>query len=93
MVLHDYKLKIPMHDLIVVGEGARTEVRSNSAPSMLHGALRFFIESLQCSCFVGLAYALGVAIFQVVVRITVLALSGKTITLTAQPGLGHRCFR
>ncbi len=83
MVVNDDELKIPMHGLIVVGEGARGEVRSNCAPLMVHGALRVFIQS----------HAIVVPILQVVVRISVPALSGKSITPTAHPGLGHRYFR
>ncbi len=74
MVLHDYELKVPIHGLIVVGEG---EVRSNCATSMMSGALRFFVESLQCSFLAGLAQSLGIATLQVRVRVSVPALSER----------------
>ncbi len=87
MVLHDYELKVPIHGLIVVREGAKGEVRSNCATSMMSGALCFFVESLQCSFLAGLAQSLGIATLQVLVRVIVPGFVGKDNHADRPPGL------
>ncbi len=80
-------LEVPMHGFIVVREGAKGEVRSNCATSMLHGALCFFIQSLQCSFLTGLVQSLGIATLQVLVRVSVPGFVGKDNHADRAPGL------
>ncbi len=93
MVLHEDELKVRMHGLIVVGEGEKDEMRSNCAASILHGALRYFIESLQCSFLAGLAQSLGIAPLQVLVWVNVQGFVGKDNHADRAPGLTAQFLR